>query len=118
MLPPYLLALHQPPLASPPTLTVSARGRVYPSKALLTALRLRAGQPADLLPPSPACPVWQLDLRPQARRRISWHANTRPRIESVTLPAGLVKPSTPLLLALTTTSPTAPGLYPLTLAAA
>jgi hypothetical protein len=111
MLPTYLLSLHQPPPAPAPTLTVTAKGRVYPSKALLTKLGLRAGQPADLLPPSADCPNWQLDLRPTARRRICWHADTSPRIRGVRLPAGLVAPEAPLLLALCPTEQTGAGLY-------
>lgn len=114
MLPPYLLALHQPPVPAPPTLTVNAQGCVYPSKALLSQLGLRAGQPADLLPPGADCPTWQLDLRPTALRRICWYADTRPRIRGVRLPTGLVPPGARLTLTLASPTPTAPGLYPLT----
>jgi hypothetical protein len=66
MLPTYSLPHHTPPLARPLTLTVNAKGRVYPSKALLSKLGLRAGQAIELLPPSAECPSWQLDLRPTA----------------------------------------------------
>ena len=114
MLPAYVLPHHVPPPPAPPTLTVNAQGRVYPSKALLVKLRLRAGQPIDLLPPGPDCPSWRLDLRPHARRRITWHENTRPRIQRVSLPPGLVDPTAPLTLALVPTEPTSPGLYLLT----
>jgi hypothetical protein len=114
MLPTYLLSLHHPPLAPAPTLKVNAKGRAYPSKALLTKLNLRAGQPADLLPPSADCPNWQLDLRPTAPRRICWNADTSPRIRGVRLPIGLLTPGVPLLLALCPTEQTGAGLYLLT----
>jgi hypothetical protein len=114
MLPTYLLSLHQPPSAPAPTLTVTAKGRVYPSKALLAKLNLRAGQPADLLPPSADYPNWQLDLRPTAPRRICWYADTSPRIRGVRLPSGLVAPEEPLLLALCPTEQSSAGLYLLT----
>jgi hypothetical protein len=66
MLPDYILSHHQPPTAPLLTLTINARGYAYPSKALLSKLDLRSGQPMDLLPPSADCPSWQLDLRPTA----------------------------------------------------
>jgi hypothetical protein len=111
MLPDYVLPHHTPPPAPAPTLTVTAPGQAYLSKALLTRLSLRAGQPADLLPPSPDCSSWQLDTRPTAARRISWYADTRPRIRGLKLPAGLLLPGAPLTLALAATAPTSPGLY-------
>lgn len=112
MLPAYLPTHNVPPQAAPPTLTVNARGRLYPSKALLRKLGLRAGQPIDLLPPSTEYPAWQLDLRPTAPRRIAWHENTRPRVDGLRLPAGLINPDTPLTLVLAENS--SPGLYCLT----
>lgn len=114
MLPDYILAHHTPPPAPAPTLTVTARGLAHLSKALLAKLNLRAGQPADLLPPSTNCPSWQLDTRPTAPRRISWYADTRPRIRGLKLSADLVMPGSPLTLALAATAPTSPGLYLLT----
>lgn len=110
MLPPYVLAHHTPP---PPavTLTVSASGNAYLTKALSNQLKLRAGQPADLIPPGPDCPSWQLDLRPTAARRISWYADTRPRLRGLKFPPGLVEPGPGLMLTLATTPPTAHGLY-------
>ncbi|MGI4862609.1 MAG: hypothetical protein ACRYFZ_01710 [Janthinobacterium lividum] len=116
MLPPYHLALHQPPLAVWPTLTVTARGRVYLSKALLTTLGLRAGQPVDLLPPSAEHAPWQLDLRPTAARRLHWYPDTRPRIDGVRLPAALVAAGVRLTLALAPTPGPGLRLYPLTAA--
>jgi hypothetical protein len=112
MLPAYVPAHNLPPPPSPSTLTVNARGRLYPSKALLRQLGLRAGQPIDLLPPTAKCPAWQLDLRPTAPRRIAWHENTRPRVDGLRLPPGLIHPDRPLTLALAEAS--SPGLYCLT----
>ncbi|MBJ6141780.1 hypothetical protein [Hymenobacter sp. BT559] len=114
MLPAYILADNEPPPAAPLTLTVTAGGRVYLSKALLRQLGVRAGQLADLLPPTAAGTSWQLDLRPTAARRINWHANTCPRLETSRPPAGLVPPGTRLTLALVPTEATGPGLYQLT----
>ena len=114
MLPTYNLLQHQPPSAPAPTLTVNAKGCVYPSKALLAKLNLRADQPADLLPPSPDCPHWQLDVRSTAQRRICWYADTRPRIRGVRLPDGLIEPGIPLALALAPQAVTTQGLYLLT----
>lgn len=118
MLPDYILPHHPPPPPRPLTLTVNAKGRVYPGKPLLQKLGLRAGQPIDLLPPSVERTSWQLDLRPAAARRIRWYADTRPRIDGVRLPAGLLPPGTSLTLALVPTDQTGPGLYPLTVALA
>jgi hypothetical protein len=114
MLPTYSLPHHTPPPARPLTLTVNSKGRVYPSKALLRKLRLRAGQAIDLLPPGAECPNWQLDLRPTASRCITWHADTRPRFDGVRLPPDLLLPGTSLTLALEPTNVAAPGLYLLT----
>lgn len=114
MLPDYILPHHTPPPPRPRTLTVNSQGRAYPSKALLAQMGLRAGQAIDLLPPSAECPNWQLDLRPTARRRIRWYADTRPRFDGLRLPAGLLQPGTSLTLALATAATMGHGLYPLT----
>lgn len=114
MLPTYSLPHHAPPPPKLVTLTVNSKGRVYPSKALLSKLGLRAGQAIDLLPPSAECPSWQLDLRPTASRRIKWHADTRPRVEYIRLPDGLLLPGASLTLALAPTAPPGSGLYLLT----
>lgn len=48
------------------TLTVSRSGRVYPSRALAAHLRLRHGQPIDLVPPRGpwnSIEPWHLDVR-------------------------------------------------------
>ncbi|TDN38268.1 hypothetical protein E4631_06130 [Hymenobacter sp. UV11] len=117
MLPAYILDHHLPPPSPTPTLTLTAQGRLYPSKILLTTLGLRVGQPIDLLPPGADCTGWHLDLRPTARLHISWHAATRPRINGVRLPAGLLAPGTKLTLALGAAQPHCPGLYQLTVPA-
>jgi hypothetical protein len=111
MLPPYVLSLHQPAPPAPLTLTVNAKGRLYPSKALLERLGIRNGQPMSLLPPSSDCPSWQLDLRPTARGRIRWHENTQPRVDRIGLPAGIVEPNTRVVLALANSEPTSIGLH-------
>ncbi len=111
MLPEYVLPHHTPPPPRPLLLTVNSKGRLYPSKALLGKLGLRAGQAIDLLPPSAECPTWQLDLRPTAPRCIKWYADTRPRVDGVRLPPGLLLPGTSLTLALAPTQLTGPGLY-------
>jgi hypothetical protein len=115
MLPDYILPHHTPPPAPLPTLTVNAKGWAYFSKALLSKLDLRAGQPMDLLPPSADYPTWQLDLRPTAARRIDWYPPAGPRIRGLKLPAGLVQPGTRLTLALAPTLLTGPACYPLLL---
>jgi hypothetical protein len=112
MLPAYILAHHTPPPAPAPTLTVNAKGRVYLSKALLHKLSLRIGQALDLLPPSPTCPSWQLDLRPTAPHRIRWYHPAGPRLDGVRFPAGLVEPDAPLTLTLPL-APAAAGLLQL-----
>lgn len=117
MLPAYILAHHTPPPPKATTLTVNATGNAYFTKALINQLKLRPGQPADLLPPSTDCPTWQLDLRPTAARRISWYADTRPRLRGLKFPAGLVEPGPGLTLLLASTLPTAHGLYALLLPA-
>jgi hypothetical protein len=118
MLPAYILPHHNPPPARLLLLTVNSQGRLYPSKALLGRLGLRAGQAIDLLPPGPECSSWQLDLRPTAPRRIKWYTDTRPRVDGVRLPAGLLLPGTSLTLALVPTELTGPGLYQLRVALA
>lgn len=118
MLPAYVIPHHMPPPPRPLLLTVNSQGRLYPSKALLGRLGLRAGQAIDLLPPGPECASWQLDLRPTAPRRIRWYADTRPRVDGVRLPAGLLLPGTSLTLVLVPTDATGPGLYPLRVALA
>lgn len=116
MLPEYVLPHHAPPPARPATLTVNSKGRLYPSKALLSKLGLRAGQAIDLLPPSAECDSWQLDLRPTAPRRIKWYADTSPRFTGVRLPAGLLLPGAPLTLALAPMAQPGHSLYALTTA--
>jgi hypothetical protein len=113
LLPAYILAHNEPPLPQLPTLTVNANGRVYPSKALLRKLDLRAGQPIDLLPPTVDGASWHLDLRLTAARRITWHANTRPRIENIKLPPGLVQQGQLLTLGLLPNEERSPDLYQL-----
>jgi hypothetical protein len=114
MLPAYNPFEHlPPPVALLPSLRVNARGRVYLSQELVSRLNLRAGQPGNLLPPSNGSPYWHLDLRPEARHRIGWYADTRPRIEFVKLPPGLITEGQLLTLQLIPGEPTFPGFYPL-----
>lgn len=112
MLPTYDPAIHiPPPIDLLPTLRVNARGRVYLSQALVQKLCIRNAQPANLLPPSNGSKFWHLDLRPVAPLRVKWYDDTRPRIEFVDLPEGLI--STSQRLQLVPGEPAFPGFYPL-----
>jgi hypothetical protein len=112
MLPAYTPAQHQPsPTNTQPTLTVSSKGRAYLSKVLRRQLDLRADQAIDLIPPSDGSPLWQLDLRPTASRRLYWYADTRPRIEALGVPDGLIEPGQKLLLRLLPGAPPFPNVY-------
>jgi hypothetical protein len=114
MLPAYNPFEHLPPPVNLlPTLTVNSKGRVYLSHALIARLSLRGGQSADLLAPSHGSPYWHLDLRPEARHRVANYADTRPRIEYVKLPTGLLATGQLLTLQLLPGEPTFPGFYPL-----
>jgi hypothetical protein len=114
MLPAYNPTEHlPPPVDLLPTLTVNSKGRVYLSQALVQRLGIRNAQPANLLPPSNGSKFWHLDLRPVAPRWIKWYDNTRPRIEYIQLPNGLVLPQHPLTLQLLPGEPAFAGFYPL-----
>lgn len=100
MLPTYNLVEHlPPPVDLLPTLRLNSKGRAYLSQALIHRLGLRNTQPADILP-IPGSKFWYLDLRPTAARSIKWYADTRPRIECIRLPDGLVLPDAALVLEL------------------
>ena len=90
---------------------MNAHGRVYLSQELVTKLGLRGGQSGNPLPPSNGSPFWHLDRRPEAPRRIAWYADTRPRLEGITLPAGLLAAGQLLTLRLLPGEPTFPGFY-------
>jgi hypothetical protein len=97
-----------------PALTVSAKGNAYLSQDLISRLRLRGGQPIDVLPPnSERTPYWHLDLRPNARRNIDWYPDTRPRIRGLLLPDGLLREGELLTLRLVPGEPAFLGFYPL-----
>jgi hypothetical protein len=99
-----------PPVDLLPTLRINSKGRAYLSQALIHRLGLRNTQPADILSIA-GSPFWYLDLRPTAGRSIKWYADTRPRIECIRLPSGLIQPTTPLVLELRPGEPPFPGLY-------
>jgi hypothetical protein len=94
-----------------PSLTVNARGRVYLSRDLMERLSLRDGQAANLLPPTEQDRCWRLDLRPRARHKVSIYKHSRPRIEFVKLPSGLIGPGQLLRLQLVPGDPEYPGVY-------
>jgi hypothetical protein len=97
-----------------PELTLTAKGKVYLSQPLLARLKLRAGQPINLLPPStPASPYWHLDLRPDALRNIDWYPGKRPRIKGVSLPDGLLLPGQELTFLLLPGEPEFTHYHPL-----
>ena len=110
---PALAPLVPPPLKLLPTLSVNARGRVYLSRDLMEKLDLRDGQPANLLPPSGDNPYWHLDLRNKARHKVSIYKHSRPRIEFIKLPCGLVPEGGCVRLQLIPGDPEFPGFYPL-----
>ncbi|MGI4867820.1 MAG: hypothetical protein ACRYFZ_28140 [Janthinobacterium lividum] len=120
-LPAYNPIEHLPlPVDSQPTLRVVHQGRgyqgqcrVYLSTALAQYLNLRPNQPIDLIAPATGSPYWHLDLRPQAKRRINWYTDTRPRITSLALPDGLVMAGRPLTLELRLGESAIPGIYTL-----
>jgi hypothetical protein len=99
------------PTNTQPTLTVSSKGRAYLSKLLRRQLDLRADQAIDLLPPTDGSPLWRLDLNLTASRRLYWYADTRPRIEALQVPAGLLEPGQKLLLRLLPGGPAFPNIY-------
>ncbi len=102
-----------PPVDLLPSLAINHKGRVYLSQALVERLAIRNAQPADVLLPSNGSPFWHLDLRPVAKRCIKWYADTRPRIEYLQLPSGLILPEHPLTLQLLPGEPAYTGFYPL-----
>lgn len=120
MLPFYDPVQHlPPPIDLLPTLRLVYLGREYEgqyraylSSALFERLNLRAYQPISLVPPSGRSPYWHLDLRPEAKQRIAQYADTRPRINSLKLPVGLVLPSEALILQLVG-QPAYPGFHPM-----
>lgn len=112
MLPTPTPPQHQPSTPNTQaTLTVSSKGRAYLSKILRRQLNLRADQAIDLLPPRDGSPLWQLDLRPTASRRLYWYADTRPRIEALEVPNSLIPPGEKLLLRLLPGGPAFPDVY-------
>ncbi len=116
-MPPILLTFDPvlpPPLKLLPTLSVNTKGRVYLSRDLMERLAIRDGQPANLLPPtSEVNPCWHLDLRSKARHKVSIYKHSRPRIEYIKLPSGLILPGHPLRLQLVPGEPEFAGFYPL-----
>lgn len=111
-LPPYNPAEHVPdPVQLFPSLTVNSKGTAYLSQDLIAQLNLNNRQPATVIPPPKGSDYWHLDLRPNAGKRISWYADTRPRIRRIKLPAGLVPPGHPVRLCLVPGDPAFPGFY-------
>lgn len=107
-------AVPPPPLKLLPTLSINAKGRVYLSRDLMERLGLRDGQRANVLPPtSPTNPYWHLDLRPKCRHKVSIYKHSRPRIEYVKLPPGLIAPGQKVRLQLVPIDPEYAGFYPL-----
>lgn len=116
--PAYDAAAHIPPPPLPATATLTPKGVLYLSKALMLALDLGAGQAIDLLPPMPGSWYWHLDVRTSARYRIDWSGALTeakraqsPRVRGLKLPEGLVTQNTTLYLQ--TTQPYYPDFYPL-----
>jgi hypothetical protein len=111
MLPAPTSAEHlPPPVDILPTLRINSKGRAYLGQALIHRLSLRDAQPANILPIANS-KFWYLDLRPSAVRSIKWYADTRPRIECIQLPSGLLQPASSLVLELVPGEPPYPGLY-------
>ena len=111
---PIFDAVPPPPLKLLPTLSINARGRVYLSRDLMERLCLRDGQAANVLPPTSAeSHCWYLDLRPKCRHKVSIYKHSRPRIEFIKLPRGLIAPGQKVRLQLVPGDPEYPGFYPL-----
>lgn len=101
-----------PPSPAMATLTITAKGVLYPHVSLRERLGLRYGQPIDLVPPyAYGDKYWYLDLRPTALRRVQWNKDTRPRVQGIILPPGLVTDK--LTLYLLPGEPAYPNYYPL-----
>ena len=108
----YDPARHVPPTPPMATLKVTPKGTLHLHTSLRQALGLQRGQPIDLVPPVWNSLYWHLDLRPEAHRRVVWHANTPGlRAECIKLPPGLV--IAPLTLYLLPGEPAYPNYYPL-----
>jgi hypothetical protein len=112
---PTFEAVTPPPLKLLPTLSVNAKGRVYLSRDLVERLGLRDGQAANVLPPADPAkdPCWHLDLRAKCRHKVSIYKHSRPRIEFIKLPSGLIVPGEKVRLQLVPGDPEFPGFYPL-----
>lgn len=104
--------LYPPPPPALPSLVVHATGKVYLSKELIIALKLRAGQPATLRSPGFSSTYWHLDLRPTAPHIIDWYPGKRAKIKQVQLPP-LPIPEEGLTLRLLPGPPAYPDVYPL-----
>lgn len=104
-----------PPPPNPlPALLVKGTGKAYLSQELVIALQLRAGQPANLLPPSSVrSSCWHLDLRPDARGTIDWYPGKRPKIKKLQLREGILRPDQELTLRLLPGAPEFANIYPL-----
>jgi hypothetical protein len=112
LLPPYDAAQHVPAAAQRfPGLTINSKGTAYLSQDLIIHLNLKNRQLATVVPPPPGSDNWHLDLRSIGIKRISWYADTRPRIRRIKLPAGLIQPGQPLRLCLVPGEPPFPGFY-------
>ena len=109
---PYDPAMHVPPTPPMATLRVTPKGTLHLHTALRQALGLRPGQPLNLVSPQWDSLYWHLDLRPDAPRRVTWHATTPGlRVESIKLRPGLVL--APLTLYLLPGEPAHPNYYPM-----
>lgn len=109
--PAYYPTAHVPPPPPMPTLKLTPAGIAYLHQPMVAALGLRPDQPINLVPPAFDSLFWHLDLRDTARCRVRWYRDSRPRIEDVRLPDGLV--TGPLTLYLLPGIPAYDGYYPL-----
>ena len=102
---------HVPPPPPMPTLKLTPAGIAYLHQSLVDALAICPAQPINLVPPVFDSLFWHLDLRGTARCRVRWYRDSRPRIEDVRLPDGLVPAA--LTLHLLPGVPAYEGYYPL-----
>jgi len=106
--------LFPPPTFPAPELQLLPTGKAYLSPELITALNLRAGQPATLHPPTFGSYWWYLDLRPEAPHNIDWYPGKRAKIKHIKFPPQqLVLPEQGLTLLLHPGPPAYENYYPL-----
>ena len=100
-----------PSPAPMPTMKLTPKGVLHLHQSLVAALGISPSQPINLRPPEFDSAYWHLDLRPDARCKVVWYRDQRPRVLDIRLPEGLVLE--PLTLHLLPGKPPYENYYPL-----